>query len=385
MPRQLVFIFPDGTMCDTKNLVPVEETLVYSDRRNLPVLYALDSKGKKRMWKVWLIDSTVYRMYGLVDGKKVESNRIFKGKSIGKKNETTPDEQGWAEANKYWIKQLDKKYLPAEDDQEGQDLIAAVLKSKKATGGHNINAVAAAGGRASKTLSRAKANTCMVSEVEGGSVIPMKAQVWELEDDNDPTSVKYKVAKYFSDFGVKPKGKPRLLIPTDFYGQPKLDGWRARIMIQRKSYDTPSPGGVSDESGSSTEDWEVSITSNSGKQYPWFSKLRQDILRWLTNPKIDMKNILDGLDGELYTQTLYKKDGSFITEAARFSTISSICGLSRSKPHELENQIQFHCFDLFDKSGTITQKQRFKHLKKLFKYLPKSMDRVVKVKTPAVY
>jgi len=314
----------------------------YQDRKELPTLYKKDSNGKERLWRVWVVDNMIHRMHGIVDGKMVESDRTFEGKSIGKKNETTPEEQAWAEANKYWVKQLDKEYLPKKKDEKGQKMLKEVTKTQKETGGHNINAVAANGGRSKKVVKRNKSSTNMVDGVD--KVIPMKAQVWELKDEGDPYSVLPKISKYF--------GEP-------FYAQPKLDGWRARITRHNN---------------------EIVISSNSGKQYPWFTSLRSMVKEWFDC--VEDEDLLDGLDGELYAEKLYEKDGTYIEEEKRFQTISSINGLSRSKPHEIEDQMQFHCFDLMDVSGELTQKQRFKHLKRLFKKLPeKCSQHIIKVET----
>ena len=336
--------------------------------KDLPTLYSIDTKG--RVWQCWVIGNTIYRKYGLVDGKKIESERSFEGKSLGKKNETTGEEQAWAEANKEWVKHIDKEYLPKDDDDKGKELLLKINAEKKKSGGHNVNSVAASGGRATKTISRQKSDTCMVDNIIGGPVIPMKAEVWQLEDETDPLSVLPKVSKYF--LNTTGRGKTLKTSPTDFYIQPKLDGWRARIMVQNKTPDekifTP----------------EIVITSNSGKQYPWFSSLRIIVLEWLSIiiKNGDLVELLDGLDGEMYSNKFVGEYGIEMDQLTRFSTVCSICGLSRSSPHELEDQIQFHCFDLIDKSGTISQTDRFVRLDHLFKKLPKSAkNRIIRVET----
>ncbi len=344
-----------------------EEISEEQDARSLPILLSIDSTGKERYWKCWVVDNILYREYGVVGGKPINSERSFEGKSLGKKNETTPEEQAWAEANKEWIKHIDKEYLPADDDEEGQSLLENILSSKQKSGGHNINSVAASGGRATKNISRKKTDTCMVNEIEGGAVIPMKAEVWELEDESDPTSVLPKVAKYFSE--CTGKGKNLVMNSTEFYAQPKLDGWRCRVMIQFNKV---------------TEEAEIVMTSNSGKQYPWFSSLRTLFKEWLTCSKIDSADLLDGLDGELYCDQFVDENGAVMDPLTKFSTVCSICGLSRSEPHPLEDQIQFHCFDLIDKSGTISQKDRFNQRNHLFKCMPQSIKntrRIIKVET----
>lgn len=316
------------------------------------------------MWKCWCIGNVMYRTHGLVDGKKMNAERAFQGKSIGKKNETSPDEQAWSETNKKWVSYIDKGYAPADDDEDGQEMLAKVTAAKKKTGGHNVNTGAAVGAREKKTITRKKGATCMVDDIDGGSVIPMKAQVWDLGDESDPHSVLPKVAKYFS--ATSGKGKSLKLSDTPFYGQAKLDGWRARVMIQRNA----------------EGEWEIAITSNSGKQYPWFSDLRAALIEWLGGEDIDHADLMDGLDGEIFALQLYNHDGTFVPQAALFKTICSICGLSRSDPHELEGQIQFHVFDLMDKSESVPQNERFERLDRLFTQMPDATKKfVVRVPT----
>ena len=71
-------------VCDSE-----EEELIYENSYYLPVLYNIDKSKKERMWKVWVTDDTVHRVQGLVDGKKQTYERSYKGKNIGKKNETS--------------------------------------------------------------------------------------------------------------------------------------------------------------------------------------------------------------------------------------------------------------------------------------------------------
>jgi hypothetical protein len=333
--------------------------------KKLPILYATDSKGKLRVWKCWVIEDTVYREYGLVDGKKINSERVFEGKNVGKKNETSASEQAWNEANREWVSHIDKKYEPADDDKVGLKMMKTLNLEKEKSGGHNINSVhSTGGGTTKKNISREKKDTFMIETTDSVLVIPMKAECWELSDESDPHSVLPKVSKYFT----KSLGKNKGVESVEFYGQPKLDGWRCRVAIKK----------IDDE-------WKVIMTSNSGKQYPWFESLRALFIEWLSNEKIDLSLILDGLDGELYSQDFKDEDGKNLDPLTRFSTVCSICALARSKPHELEDQIQFHCFDLVDVSGTLSQKERFSNLDKLFKRIPKKVStRVIRVETEII-
>lgn len=314
-----------------------------------PLLYKVDKNDQKREWECWVISNTLYRKYGLMDGKKVKSQRIFLGKNIGKSNETSPQEQAISEGMKEWTKQIDKEYLPLEDDTEGQKLLKKVLDEKNKTGGHNINTSAGAGIKKQKNIKRKIEETFIVENFQ--AIIPMKAHVWELENENDPKSVKPKVLKYFTDKKE----------PTSFYGQPKLDGWRAIVSIKND---------------------QIVITSNSGKQYPFFKDLRRDFKKLFDSFTSDFQ--IDGFDGEIYNTEIYDKDGDYIPEDKRFSTICSICSLSRSEPHELESQIQFHVFDIVDKSGKLNQIERFKILDDIFGRVKCSKSMIVKVQTEII-
>ena len=88
----------------------------------LPQLYALDSKGRIKLWKaeaISLKDGTaiVRKTHGLKGGKtQVNDRKILKGKNIGKKNETTPFEQAVNEATSAWNRKKDGNYSENESD-----------------------------------------------------------------------------------------------------------------------------------------------------------------------------------------------------------------------------------------------------------------------------
>ena len=317
-----------------------DEDLIYPDTYYLPILFVTDKSGSERMWKIWVVGDTVHRIQGLIKGKKQPYERIFKGKNIGKKNETTSEEQAKQAAETMWIKQLDKGYLPK--CNEGKAMLKRVQKATSSTGGHNINAGAAIRGRKEKIISKEKESFAV--EVMVKPVKPMKAGKWELKDESNPKSVLPKVLKYFNfeEDGV--------------YMQYKLDGWRcvARVLkVEGK--------------------WVVTLTTNNGKQFKWFGTLRGEILKFLNGRE---GLALDGLDGELYAHRLTDKNRVGLDDSARFSTISSICGVARSEPHELEDQINLVVFDLVDLSGRLTQDERFENLKKFFSHKPPNTSHV---------
>lgn len=291
------------------------EELNYPDRFKLPVLFNIDKKGAERTWVVWSSGTSVTRVQGITGGKMQTYNREFQPKNVGKKNETSGEEQARREAETMWVKQLDKGYMPR--CKEGLAMHNRIKTVTSQTGGHNINATAAIRGREMKT--KVDARNLAVHNLEV-SIIPMKAGVWSEEP---------KCLKYFTSDGK-----------FEGYVQRKLDGWRGIGRVQK--------------------DGSVTFTSNKGKQYPWFSRIREEFANLVKG-----KNILDGLDGEFYTHSIIT-DGKELDDDARFQTITSMCGLARTSPHPLEDQIRFVVFDLVDLESKYTQDQRFKLLRKVF-------------------
>ena len=325
-----------------------EEDLLYPDTYFLPILFTLDKNDKERMWKIWAEGNTVYRLQGLVQGKKITYDRTFKGKNVGKKNETSPEEQAKQEAESKWTSQLDKGYFPK--CKEGKVMVEKVNKVKQETGGHNINAGAAIRGRKSKNVSNKLKDFTFQGNID--KVIPMKAEKWELEDTNKPLSVLPKVSKYFKfDEGV--------------YIQTKLDGWRCLVRFQVVQNEI-----------------RCILTSNSGKQYKWFEKLRKELINFVSGK---MDSILDGLDGELYCHRIIGTDGEGLDDKSRFQAISKICSIARNEPHEFDDQISMVLFDLVDVSGKYDQDERFERLEKLFQNKPLNTEHIQLCKTKTIY
>ena len=80
-----------------------------------PTLYGLATNGKHKEWSISLKelpDKTVLTttLNGYTDGKKAVSERLTKsGKNIGKKNETTPYQQAYQEAERKWTNKKEKE------------------------------------------------------------------------------------------------------------------------------------------------------------------------------------------------------------------------------------------------------------------------------------
>ncbi len=306
----------------------------------LPILYNIDKLGKERMWKIQATGNSVSRTQGLVGGKLQEYNRTFEGANVGKKNETSAVEQAKCNAESMWVKQLSKGYKPK--CKEGLKLMNSVKEVSDKNGGHNTNASAAIRERHAKTIK--EKNNCAAKSVDS-QIKPMKASL--LIDEKAPLPkpgcLQQKVLKYFN-------------FNNGVYLQYKLDGWRCVARLQNDN---------------------VVLTTNNAKQYPWFSSLRKSIKDFIKD-----KDYLDGLDGELYCHSLIGENGELDSDE-RFSTISSMCGLARSNPHPLEDQICLVVFDLVDKSETIPYCERYKKLKALFR--KNVNNRVVLCNTEKVY
>lgn len=304
-----------------------QEDVVEGVVTRLPVLYGIDSKGKERLWETWVIGNTVYRKAGLVGKKLVASEKSHKGKNKGKKNATTDEEQAILEAERSWVKQLDKTYLPK--CKAGLKLLKKVTAKKEQAGGtnHGMNGVMQSSkGKAPTKISKTTAkknkmreNNMVQPNIEK-EILPMHCQTFSLEA---------KCLKHF-DF------------EEGVYLQPKLDGIRAVIRLQVLEDDT----------------YVVVITTRKGKQVPWMKHLRTQVLDFLRG----YEDII--LDVEIYAHVLIGEDGAEIPIEGRFGEITGAASLKRSKPHPLEEQLEIHVFDIINEE--LDQDGRFAVLKDLF-------------------
>lgn len=327
----------------------------------LPALYGKDKKGKERMWKIWAIKNVVYKAYGESGGVMTPSTRSYKGVNMGKVNETTPEEQAKREAERDWVKQLDKEYYPK--SKEGKVIAKRVLDAKRQQGGTNVNvAMLIRGDLPTNVSTKGKAKSASTSKKskepsslskrkpkgknkpsksENGTIpgykadiLPMHCQVWSEEA---------KTLKYFDfDKGV--------------YIQPKLDGVRALVKIV-------------EHLGTK----KVVMLTRTGNQLVWLSHLRAETLAFLDGHEdviLDCEVYADHIfgvahyDGKRYTYSPSKSVE--LENLQRFDVISGAARPVRGKPHPLEGELSLYVFDVADPTGKMDQDARFDVLKKLF-------------------
>lgn len=88
----------------------------------LSTLYLKDSKGKVRVWSVHTEGADVVVTYGQQDKKMVEKRTTAKPKNMGKKNETTAEEQAQLEAQSKWTKQVEREDYNEDVELSGQQV-----------------------------------------------------------------------------------------------------------------------------------------------------------------------------------------------------------------------------------------------------------------------
>ena len=79
--------------------------------KTLPTLFSRTSTGAIQTWQMIVDDNKYYSITGQQDGKKIENEpTVCEGKNIGKKNETSPSEQAYSEAESKWDKKSKTGY-----------------------------------------------------------------------------------------------------------------------------------------------------------------------------------------------------------------------------------------------------------------------------------
>jgi ATP-dependent DNA ligase len=83
----------------------------------LPVLYQKSSNNKIKSWTIEVVSYEIIINHGYIDGKKQEIRKKLKnGKNVGKKNETTKEEQAHLEAKSRWDKKKQEGYCESKEE-----------------------------------------------------------------------------------------------------------------------------------------------------------------------------------------------------------------------------------------------------------------------------
>jgi ATP-dependent DNA ligase len=281
-------------------------------------------------------------LYGEVGGNPGPTQK----RSYSGLSKISGDEQAKREAERDWIKQLDKEYRPK--TKEGKILADKIFKAKKDQGNMNTGLISlfrpstSGGGSQRGTVKNKEKKPSKKSQEDDGSLkgyvsqfLPMHCATWADEP---------KVLKYFNfDEGV--------------YIQPKLDGIRC---FARKIY----------QDGACY----VVLTTRQGKQLSWLKHIRLEVKTFLSG-----EHDSDILDCEVYAEHLfgtitykgksakpiYSKGDAELSDSQKFDVINGICKTTNN-PHPLEEQLCLHVFDIADSTGKLTQDERFQILDQLF-------------------
>jgi DNA ligase 1 len=98
---------------------------------NFAPLYSLDAKKKIRIFKLKVEDDTLKWETGLLDGKLTPHSSRAVAKNVGRKNETTPQQQAISEAQSKWKKMIEREgytqTLPLPESKSEKGLIPPML------------------------------------------------------------------------------------------------------------------------------------------------------------------------------------------------------------------------------------------------------------------
>ncbi len=101
----------------------------------LSTLYKRAVNGKVNEWTVEIENNCFRTISGYTDGVKTTSEwTCCSGKNIGKKNETTPEQQALAEAQAMWTKKLELGSYESIDDIDTPKFFNPMLASGSGTG-----------------------------------------------------------------------------------------------------------------------------------------------------------------------------------------------------------------------------------------------------------
>lgn len=343
----------------------------------LPPLYNTDAKGKERVHKSWVIKNTLTKQHGETNGKHTSVDRSFEGKNIGRANETDANEQACREAERKWVKQIDKGYKPKTSDKTGYALYKKIVAEKAKQGGVNTNAwMILSKELRGVTIEPPKAKSAAASKVAAAKAVkkanngtlpgytsdlfPMGCMKF-VPPNREPTDPEEKVLKYMN-------------FENGVYVQRKLDGIRCLVRII-------------EQDGKK----HVVMTSRASNQFCHLKSLRKEVLDFLK----DHEDIV--LDCEVYQHEIkasvsYKKVGGknkivfgegdeVIPRIMNFKAITSTVRSTMTNPGPLEDQMCLYVFDVVDPTESLDQDARFEKLDELFsrKGIAKKCPKIVQV------
>jgi DNA ligase-1 len=97
------------------------------NKTEFAMLYKKTSTGAIQTWNVWVIGDTMYSESGQLNGAMTPSQDTIKeGKNIGKKNETTKEQQAVVEAQSRWTGKLKRGYVKSLKDAKAGKVDAII-------------------------------------------------------------------------------------------------------------------------------------------------------------------------------------------------------------------------------------------------------------------
>ena len=265
----------------------------WRSNRQFPLLFNVVASGKTRFWACWVEKNIVLRTDGFTNGKlKATQKHAYEGNTI-----RNGPEQALAEAEKLWLKQVDRGYAPAEDDKKGQTVYKHVMDQKSQNGGMNRGV-------------RLFGTTAITTKTTAGKK-DMSAQHRPM------LAKKYKDWRTVGDDAVFELTNPGKAIKFPAIVQAKVDGIRGLISLDGES---------------------VTIESRNGNNFVHLDHIRDEVRDLLKDSGYE--DVI--LDGEMYVHVLYRDDDGDptveeadyeMTGVERYQFISEACKITRSKSH----------------------------------------------------
>lgn len=92
-----------------------------------PELFSKTGTKSIYRWIVWTEGNLIKTEFGLVGGKQQITTKPAEAKSIGRSNETTPEEQAVLEAQSIWNNKIDKGYKTSYEDAQKEEVVLPML------------------------------------------------------------------------------------------------------------------------------------------------------------------------------------------------------------------------------------------------------------------